>query len=284
MVVNSTHIPPHRKSKTPTFELERGRSRSPANMLSSYDRQFQNLNNGGFPPKRDGYDRTDFGNRELSSRSFGPADRINDLSSTTRFRSRTPGPDFMRGNRPLDNDDDEFASQVPQRTRSKTPTFTHSSSISGTPDFIPASQYEHQPPRNNQQSTQDSRTITNSHLPTRGLSTSQSYNSALHHQAPPPVPPHSSSSTSSLHNHSNLPARKQSTSFEYVNPMPSNLTRIPPQLDRHWGGGSGDVLNRSRSPFDEDNFVEINVQLFKLESGFGFRIIGGTEEGSQVCC
>lgn len=78
--------------------------------------------------------------------------------------------------------------------------------------------------------------------------------------------------------------RKQSTSFEHEEPAPSNLTRLP-----RTGGWNSDSpnssLNRSRSPtrFGEDErYVELTVLLKRQESGFGFRIIGGTEEGSQV--
>ena len=90
---------------------------------------------------------------------------INDV----RFRSRTPGPEFMRG-----NSDDMFSKSQQQVTRSKTPTNdgflygqqhsqyhngprsaggnfgNNATAISGTPDFIPASRYTSPPsPRGN---------------------------------------------------------------------------------------------------------------------------------------
>ena len=58
--------------------------------------------------------------------------------------------------------------------------------------------------------------------------------------------------------------RKESTSFEHSEPLPGGLTRWP---------------RPERKPLD---CVELTVTLHRQESGFGFRIVGGTEEGSQV--
>ena len=58
--------------------------------------------------------------------------------------------------------------------------------------------------------------------------------------------------------------RKESTSFEHSEPLPGNLTRWP---------------RPERRPTD---MMEITVTLHRQDSGFGFRIVGGTEEGSQV--
>lgn len=58
--------------------------------------------------------------------------------------------------------------------------------------------------------------------------------------------------------------RKESTSFEHSEPLPGNLTRWP---------------RPERRPAD---CVELTVTLHRHDSGFGFRIVGGTEEGSQV--
>ena len=59
--------------------------------------------------------------------------------------------------------------------------------------------------------------------------------------------------------------RKESTSFEHSEPLPGNLTRWP---------------RAERKPLE---CVELTVTLHRHDSGFGFRIVGGTEEGSQVC-
>ncbi|CAH1783197.1 unnamed protein product [Owenia fusiformis] len=93
--------------------------------------------------------------------------------------------------------------------------------------------------------------------------------------------------------------RKQSTSFEHSEPTPSNLTRVP-RHDRwqHNQPGmtnsvSAHTLPHNRSPnmakppvrramSEEEKYLEMTVFLQRTESGFGFRIIGGKEEGSQV--
>lgn len=64
-------------------------------------------------------------------------------------------------------------------------------------------------------------------------------------------------------------SRKESTSFEQSEPVPSNIRWPGPRTsnDRRWS---------------EDLVTEITVVLLRHESGFGFRIVGGTEEGSQV--
>jgi len=58
--------------------------------------------------------------------------------------------------------------------------------------------------------------------------------------------------------------RKESTSFEQSEPVPTNI-RWPRPERRPW-----------------EDVVEITVTLLRHDSGFGFRIVGGTEEGSQV--
>lgn len=81
---------------------------------------------------------------------------------------------------------------------------------------------------------------------------------------------------------------RQSTSFEDVEPSPSNLIRVPKKFPLHSSSSfnSQASLNQSpripaRFPSDE-GYVVSSVTLQRQESGFGFRIIGGTEEGSQV--
>ena len=63
--------------------------------------------------------------------------------------------------------------------------------------------------------------------------------------------------------------RKESTSFEQSEPVPSNIRWPGPPGPRRWQ--------------DQDLVTtEITVTLHRHDSGFGFRIVGGTEEGSQV--
>ena len=238
------------------------------------------------------FDRRDGGSQMDRGRDMEPHQQ-------NRIRSRTPGPDFMRRR------DEEFFpgmdNRAPQPPRSKTPThdhpshqqYQHHSSLSGTPDFIPASQYT--PNSNDISNTPDimyrggpgpgqgqypDHIYANNNVQHPRLNSSQSYGSALNSQAgglpnrtnynnSPQISPQIME-----HNHPanrlNPPPRKQSTSFEHVEPAPSNLTRIPP----HQGVGMGAAY--------EDEWLEMTVFLTRQESGFGFRIIGGTEEGSQV--
>ncbi len=73
-------------------------------------------------------------------------------------------------------------------------------------------------------------------------------------------------------------SRKESTSFEHSEPHPGGLTRWP-RPERRSNPGGGQPHN---GPGGNENFVEMTVTLQRHESGFGFRIVGGTEEGSQV--
>jgi hypothetical protein len=64
--------------------------------------------------------------------------------------------------------------------------------------------------------------------------------------------------------------RKESTSFEHSEPLPGNLTRWPRPERRGPMGGM------------PSEYIEMTVTLHRQDTGFGFRIVGGTEEGSQV--
>ncbi|XP_069694002.1 membrane-associated guanylate kinase, WW and PDZ domain-containing protein 1 isoform X2 [Periplaneta americana] len=72
--------------------------------------------------------------------------------------------------------------------------------------------------------------------------------------------------------------RKESTSFEHEQPHPSSVTRYP--RDLRWVGLGPGVRVYPAGPGLE--WVETLVTLVRQETGFGFRIVGGTEEGSQV--
>merc|ERR1719244_522148 len=76
---------------------------------------------------------------------------------------------------------------------------------------------------------------------------------------------YSPGNTSNGYRSGSLPrGRKESTSFEGSEPVPTNI-RWPRPERRPW-----------------EDMVEITVTLLRHDSGFGFRIVGGTEEGSQV--
>lgn len=217
------------------------------------------------------------------------------------YRSRTPGPEFMRGQ--ASPEDEHLRSRI--QLRSKTPTHElayqspqppqqhspHQHSphqhLSGTPDFIPASRYAfpsspsqthdtgYRPAGSDFPHTYSNGRLNNSHNSHSGSSSSNSYGNSRnqygdrgHPLAHLPVSPVEER------------ARKQSTSFENEVPAPSNLTRVP--RNERWSE-SPHGMNRSRSPTSmEDHSGEILVHLKRQESGFGFRIVGGTEEGSQV--
>ena len=64
--------------------------------------------------------------------------------------------------------------------------------------------------------------------------------------------------------------RKESTSFEQSEPVAANI---------RWPRSS---FSSHASPGQPESVLETTVTLLRHDSGFGFRIVGGTEEGSQV--
>ena len=50
----------------------------------------------------------------------------------------------------------------------------------------------------------------------------------------------------------------------------------------HYGGSDG-YPGPSNHMMDQEPFTMQEIRLMRQVSGFGFRIIGGKEEGSQVC-
>lgn len=227
------------------------------------------------------------------------------------YRSRTPGPEIMNRH---PGPDQYYRSKTPNPgdMRSKTPTLDYLN-ISGTPDFIPASRYQvPQKPypspnvpygQNYGNSGYHSRTSSHSghdmqygaqypnhpadnrlhspksyqHSPNYPANRNYDYNPYNQH----PAQRGFSQENFSSHSPGSKP-RKQSTSFENAEPSPSSLTKVPRF------GGKGGSYSPAASPGyvgplsrDED-WLEMTVTLHRQESGFGFRIIGGTEEGSQV--
>lgn len=87
---------------------------------------------------------------------------------------------------------------------------------------------------------------------------------------------------SSLHSNNlrldKSPHNKHGTSFEHEIPVPYSSNEY----------SNSDAKSLPKTPVKEDNknqgltFQEMTVTLHRLENGFGFRIVGGTEEGSQV--
>ncbi|XP_071514432.1 uncharacterized protein [Panulirus ornatus] len=100
-------------------------------------------------------------------------------------------------------------------------------------------------------------------------------------QIPParnPYPPYYGQNNSAGYNNQadSLGRRKESTSFEYEHPAPVSMPRFP--------DGRYNVNPRVPpiGPNGNLGFMEFTVTLKRQETGFGFRIVGGTEEGSQV--
>ena len=257
--------------------------------------------------------------RELANHSFSEVERTEYPprgrdENRREFRSRTPGPDFMRAR---DREEDPYFQQRSREMRSKTPTHESAPNaahqpISGTPDFIPASYYTFRnrghgqghvhghsvaQQAQNGQDPRGQRPLSNpdimqsfsgqDHQPSR-LNSSQSSHAVSSHAGFGGAG-YNYGGTAAGYEYSERPIspnlgrpRKQSTSFENEEPTPSSLTRIP-HTDGYSDSPSGS-LDRSRSPtrLGDDKFTEMTVYLKRQENGFGFRIIGGTEEGSQV--
>ena len=234
--------------------------------------------------------RSDSGNQ----RSFNEYDRNGGgnaaVSVRPANRSRTPGPDYM-GRRPDLADDDPYYYRRTQELRSKTPTqelhrhqryvrpaVPPKKPISGTPDFIPASRYQAPPlsPTSRQQP------VNGNPDPYSGL------------PATMPVPPGGnipggSRLYANLGPGSNQ-MRGSSNSAPVLSPLDgprfgptslghdeSNSTRLNPVLKDSWPANTSSAKLKS-----DGEYFELPVYLIKQDSGFGFRIIGGTEEGSQV--
>ena len=70
--------------------------------------------------------------------------------------------------------------------------------------------------------------------------------------------------------------RKESTSFEHSEPLPGGLTRWPRPERR------SNPAHLAANSTANTEWAEMTVTLHRQDSGFGFRIVGGTEESSQV--
>ncbi|CAM1323211.1 Uncharacterised protein g8324 [Pycnogonum litorale] len=121
-------------------------------------------------------------------------------------------------------------------------------------------------------------TVSSSHGPPMNYPNSEGYYVPQSDSSYPLGSNYQPSSNSSCYD--SLSRRKQSTSFEHEQPSPSSITRIPRSERRgSYGGYSNGSGQRSNKIFQ---YVEMLVTLQRQDSGFGFRIIGGIEEGSQV--
>lgn len=190
-----------------------------------------------------------------------------------QFRSRTPGPELMQRS--------PFPEYRPEPNRPKTPTASDMRSKTPIPGLygqVPGGNPEYS--RNN--SWGNNSAYRNYDVNSRTWGSSIPENTGMQRRDP-------SDTFGRMNSSGNMGAGhppRQSTSFEMENPVPSNVSRVPRRAGFHNSSFPGP---QSPKPFHypgniEDNgkFVEMNVTLQRQESGFGFRIIGGTEEGSQV--
>lgn len=203
-----------------------------------------------------------------------------------QFRSRTPGPELMaRGNSCLDNG-------RPDPHRPKTPTAADMrgkpliSHPAGPGEFKASGRYTPNP------SSEQGRQY-RSPYPDYGRNWPE-------FSPPGPHPGYEPFESSSLnrsyvgefarpaYQNSVGPGRpaKQSTSFEGEKPMPSTITRVPKKPPPHPTFQGLSPRSQNKGPPDEESgqVMEMLVTLHRQESGYGFRIIGGTEESSQVSC
>ncbi|XP_064633877.1 membrane-associated guanylate kinase, WW and PDZ domain-containing protein 2-like isoform X4 [Lineus longissimus] len=253
----------------------------------------------GFSPRED--------NQRIRSRTPGPDMPSRNLGPEL-YRSKTPNPQDMRSKTPTS----EFA---PNWSGDYSVPSHHPASLSSTSSFRsyqPSSSTSYVPYR------QNSDNLHNRNRPQSEYNQSQSYNppysiSASNNQklsSSTSFPPSNQNYPSPQKNENPYPVasypyrnqnslsaapavqfsgspqtKKQSTSFENEVPSPSNMTRIqriPSTSSTSDPLSRGQSLDSNKSPTREPEFWETTVFLRRHDSGFGFRIIGGTEEGSQV--
>lgn len=199
-----------------------------------------------------------------------------DSAKPGQFRSRTPGPELMQRS--------AFPEYRPEPNRPKTPTASDMRSKTPIPGL-----YGHVPGGNPDYSRTNSWGNNNSVYRNYDMN-SRTWGSSIPENSVTSMQRHNQMDTFGRMNSSGSMGAghppRQSTSFEMENPMPGGVGRIPRRTGFHNSSFPGP---NTPKPFHypgniEDNtkFIEMSVTLQRQESGFGFRIIGGTEEGSQV--
>ncbi|XP_014671282.1 PREDICTED: membrane-associated guanylate kinase, WW and PDZ domain-containing protein 2-like isoform X2 [Priapulus caudatus] len=164
-----------------------------------------------------------------------------------------------------------YAADDPQRLSSTaTPTNDFN-----TRDFVPASYYTETPPRGSQQMSRSYELPPDQHPYSSSLSP-HNPDYGIHgngrQQSPGPSPSlNGQSGASSLYTTSPSHQPVHST---YFNSQSSYEHEPGPG----GGGGSGSYEGRESC----GDYDEYSVTLHRMETGFGFRIVGGVEEGSQV--
>ncbi|XP_052822840.1 membrane-associated guanylate kinase, WW and PDZ domain-containing protein 1 isoform X2 [Octopus bimaculoides] len=220
-----------------------------------------------------------------------------------QFRSRTPGPELMNRSLSGESRHEPNRPKTPtaQDMRSKTPLPTSNHNHTSASDFPLTSRYQNAPSStwgmNGHRQAFAHKAWAYSSLD-HGTIHPLRRESSLDNPAYPYEKTYSSNNNyapnlvggqGTIGSGTGRPSR-QSTSFENEEPTPSNLTRIPKRYPPpssnsfHHLPGSQSPRSPNRFPeYDEGlRHMEMLVILRRQESGFGFRIIGGTEEGSQV--
>lgn len=228
-------------------------------------------------------------NRSNSSVQHKFFDNDREVTKPGMFRSRTPGPDMLHRGQGPDYRGETNRPKTPtaQDMRSKTPlpgsTFGYNDR--GNPEFTQGHRYQNNtfgmngPSRlgfNSQQQRQ------------YGFNNYPGSPPILRRGGDDYQDPYRNNFNTFSQKGAGHPSR-QSTSFEDVDPIPSNLTRVPKRLPLQSNSsfnsqysGSPRLPPRIGSREDAIRVAEYSVTLNRQDSGFGFRIIGGTEEGSQV--
>ena len=193
------------------------------------------------------------------------------------FRSRTPGPEMMGRGPDYRNEFQRPKTPTAQEMRSKTPLPGHSYGY-GNSEFM-------------QGRSQNNYVYMNG--PRQGPNVPQRPWGQGHSDLPVSPPPLRRDFDAFDRNNSNNLSQgsagrpsKYGTSYDEMD----SGYRVPP---KRYPTNSNSSLNSQvsqsprvppRFPDQEDSVrvLEFSITLHKQESGFGFRIIGGTEEGSQV--
>nr|XP_022295952.1 membrane-associated guanylate kinase, WW and PDZ domain-containing protein 3-like isoform X10 [Crassostrea virginica] len=188
------------------------------------------------------------------------------------FRSRTPGPEMISRGSDYRNELQRPKTPTAHEMRSKTPLPGHSYGYSNANHDFGGGHYQN---------------VMNG----RGGYGNNQRSWGQNPTSPPPVRRGETVSRNNVNNFppwTSGPPPRQSTSFEDVKPSPSNITQLPkrPPTQAHpsLGNTPGQSRFGGRFPDSDDPIrsMEFTITLQKQETGFGFRIIGGTEEGSQV--
>ncbi|XP_050413169.2 membrane-associated guanylate kinase, WW and PDZ domain-containing protein 2 isoform X3 [Patella vulgata] len=197
-----------------------------------------------------------------------------------QFRSRTPGPDMLNRGYGPDYRPEHSRPKTPTANdmRSKTPTPGMSSNHSG---FKPSGRFTPNPAwEYGQQYRHDyNRPIRPGDSPNIGRRFNHDHTDSHERSYGNDF----TRSFQAVGNNSPLPSRqKHSTSFEG-----EEISRVPKRYGTLHSGNQYGVspygpLTRIPDQEDGQQYREMTVHLPRHESGFGFRIIGGTEEGSQV--